>query len=332
MNPISTTELHTMAVRVFPSEEARAQAQAQGEIGSNDLVLTPDTGASLYTQMTEATAAAQAAAQRAQDLSDEMEEALTDGALQGPQGPAGADGADGATFIPSVSEAGLLSWSNDKGLTNPAAVNIRGPQGPAGSAGVDGADGADGTNGADGATFTPSVSEAGLLSWTNDKGLANPAAVNIRGPQGPAGSAGADGADGADGANGADGATFTPSVSEAGLLSWTNDKELTNPAPVNIRGPQGEAGPQGPAAIVSTASGTLSSSQWLDGTQSIAVPGVTANSNVIVSPAPESFTAYSAAGLRATTLLSGYVAFGYDTLPTTDITVYVMVMHGGSST
>ena len=33
----------------------------------------------------------------------------------------------------------------------------------------------------DGATFTPSVSETGDLSWTNDKGRENPETVNIHG-------------------------------------------------------------------------------------------------------------------------------------------------------
>ena len=37
---------------------------------------------------------------------------------------------------------------------------------------------------------------------------------------------------------GENGATFTPSVSEEGVLSWTNDKDLPNPAPVNIKGPK----------------------------------------------------------------------------------------------
>ena len=41
-------------------------------------------------------------------------------------------------------------------------------------------------------------------------------------------------------------ATFTPSVSADGTLSWTNNKGLPNPEPVNIKGPQGETGPQGP--------------------------------------------------------------------------------------
>lgn len=39
-----------------------------------------------------------------------------------------------------------------------------------------------------------------------------------------------------------DGATFTPSVSEDGDLSWTNDKGKDNPPTVNIKGPQGEPG------------------------------------------------------------------------------------------
>lgn len=36
---------------------------------------------------------------------------------------------DGATFTPSVSEEGVLSWSNDKGLDNPVSVDVRGPKG-----------------------------------------------------------------------------------------------------------------------------------------------------------------------------------------------------------
>ena len=45
--------------------------------------------------------------------------------------------------------------------------------------------------------------------------------------------------------DGEDGATFTPSVSTAGIISWTNDKGLPDPEPVNIMGPEGKQGPQG---------------------------------------------------------------------------------------
>ena len=42
------------------------------------------------------------------------------------------------------------------------------------------------------------------------------------------------------------GATFTPTVSSDGVISWTNDGSLPNPEPVNIKGPQGETGATGP--------------------------------------------------------------------------------------
>lgn len=45
-------------------------------------------------------------------------------------------GADGATFTPSVSEEGDLSWSNDDGKENPATVNIKGVKGDRGDSGV----------------------------------------------------------------------------------------------------------------------------------------------------------------------------------------------------
>lgn len=47
-----------------------------------------------------------------------------------------------------------------------------------------------------GVYFTPSVNEAGDISWTNNGGLPNPASVNIKGPQGEAGANGANGTNG----------------------------------------------------------------------------------------------------------------------------------------
>lgn len=57
--------------------------------------------------------------------------------------------------------------------------------------------------------------------------------------------AGAAGKDGVDGKDGEDGATFTPHMSEYGVLSWTNDKGLTNPRSQNLTGPDGEKGDKG---------------------------------------------------------------------------------------
>lgn len=47
------------------------------------------------------------------------------------------------------------------------------------------------------------------------------------------------GKDGKDGINGENGATYTPSISEEGILSWTNDKDLPNPEPINVKGQDG---------------------------------------------------------------------------------------------
>ena len=47
-------------------------------------------------------------------------------------GPAGAAGPMGAVFTPTVSASGIISWTNNGGLTNPDSVNIRGPKGEKG--------------------------------------------------------------------------------------------------------------------------------------------------------------------------------------------------------
>lgn len=52
------------------------------------------------------------------------------------KGEPGQNGSDGATFTPSVSTDGYLSWSNNQGLSNPATINIRGPKGEQGEPGV----------------------------------------------------------------------------------------------------------------------------------------------------------------------------------------------------
>ena len=98
-----------------------------------------------------------------------------------------ADGEyDGATFTPAVSTAGVISWTNNKGLANPTSVNIMGPQGPAGATGATGATGPQGPQGPRG--------ETGATGPQGPQGAT--------GPQGPQGPAGADGADGAPGAKG----------------------------------------------------------------------------------------------------------------------------------
>ena len=64
------------------------------------------------------------------------------------------------------------------------------------------------------------------------------------------------------GQNGTDGVTFTPSVSEAGVISWTNDGEEENPDPVDIMGPPGTAA--GFGTVTATADNTSSETPSVD--------------------------------------------------------------------
>lgn len=110
----------------------------------------------------------------------------------------GEKGDDGATFIPTVSNDGVISWSNDKDLPNPEPVNIKGVKGDKGDAGAPGADGVSCTHEWDGATLI--VTSASGTSSADLKGE--------KGDKGDPGQAGADGQPGKDGQDGADG--YTP--------------------------------------------------------------------------------------------------------------------------
>lgn len=58
--------------------------------------------------------------------------------LKGVDGEQGIQGENGATFMPSVDSLGNLSWTNDKGLTNPNTINIKGEKGDKGDKGEPG--------------------------------------------------------------------------------------------------------------------------------------------------------------------------------------------------
>lgn len=116
-------------------------------------------------------------------------------------------GVNGTTYTPSVSAAGVISWTNDGGKDNPEPVNIKGPKGdtgPQGSPGKDGEQGPQGEPGKDGA--------AGPQGPQGEPGAA--------GPQGPQGEPGAEGPQGPKGDIGAQG-------------------------PQGEQGPKGDTGPQG---------------------------------------------------------------------------------------
>lgn len=111
---------------------------------------------------------------------------------------------NGATFTPAVSTAGVISWTNNKGLANPTSVNIMGPQGPAGATGATGATGPQGPQGP-------------------------------RGETGPQGLQGPQGATGLSGPKGDDGVSPTISVSKSGKITTITivDAEGTHTATIN---------------------------------------------------------------------------------------------------
>ena len=86
----------------------------------------------------------------------------------------------------------------------------------------------------DGTTFTPRVSDEGVLSWTNEDGKDNPAAVNIKGPKGDKGDPGKDGVDGSPGADG-----LTPTIGENG--NWYFDNVDTGKPSRGLQGEKGTA-------------------------------------------------------------------------------------------
>lgn len=159
--------------------------------------------------------------------------------LKGEKGDTGAPGPQGETG--PAGPQGETGPQGPQGKTGPA-----GPQGKTGPAGQDGAPGKDGSPGKDGADgapgqdgFSPSASVAetatGATITITDKTGTTTAEIK-NGTNGAPGTPGANGTDGKDGKNGT---TFTPSVSAAGDLSWTNDGGKANPAPVNLKGPPG---------------------------------------------------------------------------------------------
>ena len=112
---------------------------------------------------------------------------------QGEQGPKGDDGVGIASVVQTTTSSAdggnnVMTVTLTNGTTS--TFNVKN-----GSKGSNGTNGTNGKDGDDGATFTPSVDADGNLSWTNDKGLANPATVNIKGPKGDSGEGGGSGED-----------------------------------------------------------------------------------------------------------------------------------------
>ena len=181
---------------------------------------------------------------------------------QGAPGPAGERGEPGpkgdagAIYTPSVSPEGVLSWENDSGLANPAAVSVRGvpgEQGPRGETGPAGERGPKGDPGKDfqilGYYQTPAALQSAVTSPAAGDaygvGASAPYSIyvydavggawvdngTIQGPQGAKGDTGAAGPQGAKGDPG-----------EPGATGPKGDVGPTGP-----QGPKGDAGEPGAA-------------------------------------------------------------------------------------
>ena len=142
-------------------------------------------------------------------------------------------------------------------------TDLSGSQGIVGPQGVQGEKGDTGQQGLQGFTFTPIMSESGILSWINNGNLENPKPINLMGPQGPIGETGPKGEQGLTGDTGPQGESAIISKVNAtidnniGIPSVTVDlggTELNRTFTFNfknikgeqgIQGIQGEIGPQG---------------------------------------------------------------------------------------
>lgn len=107
----------------------------------------------------------------------------------------GTPGIDGVTFTPSVSQEGVISWTNDGGLPNPEPINIKGIPG---ANGIDGEKGEKGDKGERG--------EKGEKGDRGEQGIQGiqgvPGLQGIRGEKGDAGEPGIPGEKGEKGDKG----------------------------------------------------------------------------------------------------------------------------------
>lgn len=71
---------------------------------------------------------------------------------------------------------------------------------------------------------------------------------------------------------------------------------------------------------------TLAAANWSSNTQTVSITGMTADGVVLVSPTPANQSAYTSAGILCTAQAAGSLTFTCDTVPSTDITVTVVML------
>lgn len=85
----------------------------------------------------------------------------------------------------------------------------------------------------------------------------------------------------------------------------------------------------GGGASVTVTTATLTVAGWSNNSQTVSVAGVTASNTVLVTYAPASKAAYTAADIYCTAQGAGTLTFACTTTPTSAITVNVMIFDGG---
>lgn len=163
------------------------------------------------------------------------------------------------------------------------------------------------------------------------------------GAQGPTGPAGATGAAGAGGKDGADGKSAYQSAKDGGYagteaqfntdLAAVGGKQAKITASGLLKG-DGAGGVSAAAkgtdyaAPSSGVAAALTAAGWdADAkTQTVSVAGVTADTNLIITAAPDSYIAYAEAGVRCTAQGAGTLTFACETVPSEDLTANVLIL------
>lgn len=194
----------------------------------------------------------------------------------------------------------------------------KGEQGATGEQGPKGDPGAKGEQGVKGDTgpyFTPSVSAEGILSWSNNGGLDNPASVSIKGPQGEKGDTGAQGAQGEQGPAGPNEISTDTATALNGLLKGNGSTVQVAQSGVDYATPATDT-------VV-----TASASAWSDNTITLSVTGVMVDSKLEIglsdTATDEQYAAATAAQIRATGSGNGTVTLKAATAPTIDLPIII---------
>lgn len=77
--------------------------------------------------------------------------------------------------------------------------------------------------------------------------------------------------------------------------------------------------------VMSSTTGTITTTGWSNNSLTINVTGVTASNAVIVTPAPSSLDEYASCKIKCTAQASGTLTFECEEVPTNSLTVNVLI-------